>query len=233
MKRAAQNSTKINIKMLLSNGLTNLASIEVEKNLTISSLKIILDREFNRKSENIMVIMKSDILKDSMKISEIQGFDQRMSPSLTLHAFFTNQKIHESKAFQHLNAIRILNQNAQNCTNASKLNKSPSNRQKITELIEPVSKRPRVQDFIKCTNEISDTLKDLSESMKQMANNLNLSNKNVVNHSRVDRMMRNNLDCCKYLAPMLKMYSMLQLPPGHINAKHELNVSECNWMLKK
>ena len=73
MKRAAQNSTKINIKMLLSNGLTNLASIEVEKNLTISSLKIILDREFNRKSENIMVIMKSDILKDSMKISEIQG----------------------------------------------------------------------------------------------------------------------------------------------------------------
>lgn len=73
MKRAAQNSTKINIKMLLSNGLTNLASIEVEKNLTISSLKIILDREFNRKSENIMVIMKSDILKDSTKISEIQG----------------------------------------------------------------------------------------------------------------------------------------------------------------
>jgi hypothetical protein len=200
----------------------------VQSNCTVGHLRRILTDLYNpTQSARLILMLRNTKLNrgfDNRLVKTLEGFEPVgiADYALAVHAIFKPGKFDQSlvainengisDVHKYLKVISILNRNAKTCAVDARANKSPLDRERFDAPEEPVAKRPKVADFAKCTMDISDTLFELSKSMK------NLSHKLVEDSDKssaaMDTLLRNNMDTCRYLAPLLQSLSTISVPVG-------------------
>lgn len=196
---------------------------------TVGGLKNKLNEVFNSENTQRLTLMvrtiKLSASYDNIVIKSLPDFNAYKEHSITLHAMFQTDKYSkiqmptiredESEAYKYLKVIHVLNRNAKNCAIDACNDKSPFTRKQYDRPEEPVSKRPKVADFAKCSMEVSSTLEELSKSMMTMSNKLVEGTESGYHmDTNIKRLIQNNMDTCRYLAPLLKSLSALSVPVG-------------------
>jgi len=103
-----------------------------------------------------------------------------------------------------MDLIQILNQNAQKCALDAMSKKCPLSRKPVSHA--DSHKRAKVANFVQCTKDIAATLGTLSHSLCEMSQKLQ---EEQGNQDELFRIVQNNMDSCRYLAPLMKNYSSL------------------------
>jgi hypothetical protein len=209
------------VKIFL-NGHSSERTFSVGELVTLGQLKIMLNNSLNRNGALKLILLEKNTQfgakDDNTPLRNLTSFNSKTNVKLVLHALFKTDKYSkmrlpgieedcDTNAYKYLKTIHLLNRNAQMCAMDAQNNNSPFERQKINQLDEPISKKPKTSDFAKCTREISETLRTLSSSLDIMTRNLESTNMDV--DSKSLRIIENNLDSCRYLAPLLKNYCAL------------------------
>jgi hypothetical protein len=240
-KRAFQKTIRESFKILIKiwiNGVFSERDFTVQSGGTVADVRKILTDLYNptKSARLIMMLPNSKLTSkmDSNLISSLSGFTLTASRALTIHAIFKPGNFENSLAtipessevYKYLNVIQILNRNAKTCAQDARQNNPPKNRERFNAPEEPVAKRPKIADFAKCTSDVSETLFELSKSMKILSNQLEKDSGNFPDamDTKMSRLLENNIDTCRYLAPLLQSLSSISVPLSGKSGNAELTL---------
>jgi hypothetical protein len=207
----------------------------IRSNCTVRDLRKILTDTYNpTKSAKLMLMLQSYKLTsgyDNRLVTSLEGFSKDSGTGITIHAIFKPGNFEQSletivensessDVHKYLKVVQILNRNAKTCAEDARENRSPLERERFDQPEEPIAKRPKVADFAKCTLDVSDTLFQLSKSMKDLSNKLAEGSSDM--DPSMDHLLRNNMDTCRYLAPLLQSLSSISVP--NLNPQSELGL---------
>jgi hypothetical protein len=197
-------------------------------NTTVGGLRAQLNRAFNTSGTYKLTLASNTAKLNSSHDGTLLRSFRTKRVYLTFNALFQTDKYSQYRLpaiceeisnpagdlVEHklMDLIQILNQNAQNCALDAMSKKCPLSRKPVShaDCCQPEQKRAKMSSFIQCTKDIAATLGTLSHSLCEMSQKLQ-EGEGEGNHEELFRIVQNNMDSCRYLAPLMKNYS--SLPP--------------------
>jgi cell fate (sporulation/competence/biofilm development) regulator YmcA (YheA/YmcA/DUF963 family) len=245
-EKVIRESFIILIKLMIQGAFSEI-TYSVDNRATVGDVRKMLNDLHNPAKSSLLTLIQSSISPntkltagyDKTLLKSLSGFSLYGPPNLQIHAIFKERSFKQSlvpiveggnsenvsDVHKYLRVIQILNRNAKTCALNAQQNKSPLNRERFNAPEEPISKRPKVEDFAKCTMDISDTLYELSQSMKNLSNKLFEASDQTEMDTTTSCLLENNMDTCRYLAPLLHSLSTINVPIGKSGAESELGLN--------
>jgi len=217
----------------------------------IKDLRNYLNEKFNKSGNlKLLLIQENKNIPRSKDETPIKLYFGNRSPKQlllpqTFHAFFQKDnfsnmrlpaiKEDDSKVSRYFNVVKILNKNAQQCAIDAKHDACPLKRQKLDTPDEPMTNRPKVKDYVSMSREVSKTLRTLSDSIMDMSDQLEKQTLGPQTDEgmKLERLIQNNMDSCRYLAPVLKGLASLNIPIVAHGDEIDLDQSVASRMIIK